>query len=473
MFIMHALDNILVREAQILVKLLESTEWDTASVNVLYLKNSYVDPPRGRKKRKIEARLFHIVDATSNGKSESKELENYGQINIGSTINLAKIFEDVAAKFPSQRVMLFTWDHGSGFGVFEADPESSSISGELSITEIETLIRNTEGVRKPRFLITNNKIAQLKQSSTGDLTASPTHEPNAIRLYPEVNTYLQDSEVRESTDILTNEELSRAIISGFKGQKVDILVMVNCFMQMVETGYSLKNCVDYLVACETGFWAYGFDYQSIFLQLNQDPDTDTKFIGKLFVDTIENTYRRINELKLLNSVVVSTCNLKYADLVSDYINEFVRLVNSNIQRYYPLIKKARKKVPEISSLIFKRKSDIFAPFPIFIVDIMYLLFLLSNENDEIKRVFQTISNDAVYNKYIVARRIGSDFETDNMNVEEINGFSIYFPQFKKDAIGKEYYRYFYKHNAKFEIEFSKKTLWSQFLSVYLNLGELQ
>lgn len=472
LFIMHAIDSELTKHVNVLINILETMRWNSEESNVLYLKNAYSRREAGRKKRKIEAKLFQIVPAIEKDKFHSSELKNYGQINIGSTINLTAIFSEIHEQFPSERIMLYTWDHGSGFGVWEADPISVNAIKFNTLNELESFILNTESDEQPaRFKVINNDIVNMEneafrkkdqQKEGRDLF--PEDFKN-ISFFGKVDRYIELAEVKEETDILTNEELAESIKQGFKGQKVDILIMVNCFMQMTETGFSLKDCVNYLVACETAFWAYGFDYASIFNRIITRPDSNSEDITKLFIETVENTYRRINKLQYLDDVVVSACDLSYAESLADAVNDMVKIINSDTATYYPLIKKARKDSTEISSLIFK-KGEIPLPYPLFIIDLLYFVSLLADKNHKMKRLLKKLFDEVVNNKYIIARRVGSDFEMADINIEKVNGFSIYFPQNKKD-IDRDYYRYFYKHNARFEIAFSRKTLWSQFIPVYL------
>jgi len=469
---MHAIDSELTKHVNVLINILETMLWNVHECNVLYLKNAYSPRETGRKKRKIEAKLFQIVPAGGGNSFYSNELKNYGQINIGSKINLTAIFSEIHQQFPSERIMLYTWDHGSGFGVWEADPIFDNTMKFNVLNELENFILNATSEDHPvRFKVTNNDIANMenvvllkkdRQKEGRDLFSEDFKN---VGFFGKVDRYIELADVKEETDILTNDELAESIKVGFKGQKVDLLIMVNCFMQMTETGFSFKDCVNYLVACETAFWAYGFDYASVFNKVIARPDSDSRDLAKLFIETIENTYRRINKLQYLDDVVVSACDLSYAKSLADAVNDMVRIINTDTATYYPLIKKARKSSTEISSLIFE-KGEIPLPYPLFIIDLLYFISLLADRDHKMKQLLKKLFEEVINNKYIIARRVGNDFEMADINIERINGFSIYFPKNKKD-IDRDYYRYFYKHNAKFEIAFSKKTLWSQFIPVYL------
>ncbi|MDB5210479.1 MAG: hypothetical protein JWQ30_1306 [Sediminibacterium sp.] len=52
-------------------------------------------------------------------------------------------------------------------------------------------------------------------------------------------------------DMLTIRQIKAAISAPGSLQKVDVMVMNNCFLQFFDTGYELRACVDYLVGFET------------------------------------------------------------------------------------------------------------------------------------------------------------------------------------------------------------------------------
>src|SRR5688572_23593824 len=105
-FIIHALDKELIHHATILIKILEGINWNLEDINILYLKNTYKDPLEHWRRRKIEAKLFEISITDTGEVYTSNELKNYGQINIGRTVNLDGIFADVFEKYKSERTML-------------------------------------------------------------------------------------------------------------------------------------------------------------------------------------------------------------------------------------------------------------------------------------------------------------------------------------------------------------------------------
>lgn len=72
-----------------------------------------------------------------------------------------------------------------------------------------------------------------------------------------------------SIRMFTAEQLA-ATISGSLG-KVDVLIVVSCYTQLLETGYTLKEVADLFIAPQTTMTYYGIHYAKLFSLLEQYP----------------------------------------------------------------------------------------------------------------------------------------------------------------------------------------------------------
>ncbi|HEX6169741.1 MAG TPA: clostripain-related cysteine peptidase, partial [Chitinophagaceae bacterium] len=133
--------------------------------------------------------------------------------------SMTLVFYKIYKMYDSDRRLLFTWDHGSIFGIF----------------------RETVG-----YSITQN---------------ISYHKP-WNKFQPQKNI----------GDILTSDELADAIQSGFNGKKIDILIMMNCYMQNIHTQYSLQKSVELLIAPESIISMPGYDYRAILSGIINNPD---------------------------------------------------------------------------------------------------------------------------------------------------------------------------------------------------------
>jgi hypothetical protein len=76
---------------------------------------------------KIQVTLKEIKRNATTGEVNLEESREFGAIDIGDDRELKKIFSSLRADHPSERFLLFSWDHGSGFGIFNTDPTERAL----------------------------------------------------------------------------------------------------------------------------------------------------------------------------------------------------------------------------------------------------------------------------------------------------------------------------------------------------------
>src|SRR5215831_3571463 len=226
LFIVHAADDqSRFYSEQLFTRLLQANSSPDVRVFVLRSTYDYADNTRthahlfeivseyGRPKiKRVYPDGFNPLDLSKDNLAK-KSFGSMGEnINLGDPsvlqiiLNRVRDFVGTDDKGNYPKVMLFTWDHGCAFGIF--DPIQYEI---------------------------------------------PTARP--IKSFP-------------GTDMLMIRELANAIKHSLV--KVDILVMMNCWMQSIETNDQLKDCVEVLVAPETSIDWLGYDYISIINTLIDD-----------------------------------------------------------------------------------------------------------------------------------------------------------------------------------------------------------
>lgn len=212
--------------------------------------------------------------------TDPKDIKEYFQMNI-------------LQKNPADRYILFTWDHGDGFGIFEV-------------------------------------IGKVRSSN------------------------------EERNPILSMEELNSAISGAWEGEKVDLMIMMNCYMQLVDTVYALRNNVDYLIAPQTFMGFKDYDYKQIFNFLSSDPDLATDSLGESIVDIFWK-----NKENITNDVSISMCRLKRIDgivahlgLLAHSLRERVNLVGiDNLKEIFNEAHLVDKNFIDLKSLLHQLKTD--------------------------------------------------------------------------------------------------------------------
>lgn len=110
-------------------------------------------------------------------------------------------------RFPSEKTLLFIWGHGAIFGICK---------------KLNNARFRVEGVPAPSNVSIHNV-----------------------------------------EDMLTNEELGNAIHCAMRGVKLNVLIMINCYMQNIITQYALEKAVEYFIAPQSFMGLPGYNYAAI------------------------------------------------------------------------------------------------------------------------------------------------------------------------------------------------------------------
>lgn len=435
LFIVHGLGDGLQEQSRVLTNLLGFGNWSLKYTNLLYLK-SEIDHSNGKSITAVLNKVSSSRERRRGGPDVVVE-EKFPQINIGNKHHLTDVFAYVTKNFPSEKLMLVVFDHGAGFGMFDATPDPDQPDVNAHINEIDEKLKRNEGKRLQRHIIPpvaagyyNTK----KQRGKERLGASKRKKAH--------------------TDMLTMEELSASIQAGFN-RKVDVMIMVNCNMQMIETGYSLRENVDYLVGSESLFWVYGINYREVLWQLDNLYRLKPASIAALCIKSLRSRYERIDKLQNLNDVSFSAIDLKKMIPVYEKLDELAAILIEDIKNTRTKLKainKARRAGVDLSQFnLTKAEKDGYEP--LFFYDLLWFLKNIGDHDERVKEI------DSLFKKAILNRHVGSDFKK-NGN-ELVSGLSVYLPLTKED-FEMQYFDLFYKKKAKFRIDFAD-TKWGELL----------
>lgn len=183
--------------------------------------------------------------------------------DITDPYDIEKYFKDhILRTRQASHYLLFTWDHGKGYGIFEDTSDQ------------------TDGMK--------------------------------IIHQPEVK-------------ILTMEELKNAISCAFGKRKIDLVVMMNCLMQMVDTGYALRNNAKYLVAPQTDIDFRGYNYSYIFQAILDKPNIKPRKLAKLAVRSFSSKVYINRELgnNIKSKTAIFAVDLRHYTTFGKHIDQLV------------------------------------------------------------------------------------------------------------------------------------------------------
>lgn len=161
--------------------------------------------------------------------------------------------KDILEPFRANKYFMFTWDHGNGFGIFRQPDDAAVIIEKIALR----------------------------------------------------------------SRILTMDELADAILWAMGIKKIDLVVMMNCHMQVFDTIYAFRNNVRYIIAPQSAIPVSGYNYKAIFSKLSQAPNINASALAACVIES----YGQENQSALVTNVSLSACNLKYSNLMTSLLDK--------------------------------------------------------------------------------------------------------------------------------------------------------
>lgn len=198
---------------------------------------------------------------------ENKNLDFY------DTKTLTNFFQEYVLPISlSDKHILITWGHGAGLGFF-------------SLKVAENKFRNW--VDK----FDSNLKFPLKQIKTlaffqANLSLAIPHKPTAINKI--LDTQHLDFEIAGNDffiKLISAQQLAEILNKSFGKKKIEVMLCINCYMQMLETGYTLKDQVECFIAPQTTMNISGINYEKLFAMLTYNPcSTNADIAENIFVN---------------------------------------------------------------------------------------------------------------------------------------------------------------------------------------------
>jgi hypothetical protein len=395
-------------------------------------------------------------------------------VDIGDDKLLGGIFSMIRKTYPSERLLLFTWDHGSGFGIFNNNPNDVERNRRFQ-EEIDAAdpyaVKNYRGFQAEEIDAADILIDYHSGKRSLPLQGRRSFSNEAYHLQVITNENLKEvyssrdvrkfepgKKSRLQTSMLTNDELRNVIKSNSEGDKVDLLVMMNCMMQMIETGYALQDAADYLVAPETCiFWA-GYDYISIINKLCSQPDIETEAIGKYTLDTIPAYYNATPFRREFNDLVVSLVKPGKSHSLTKKLDVISSEFCAQLPGLFHHLKNVRMHCEDLSQ---KYVSGL----PYYYIDLMNFLTLACSENNNLRSGLEAVRTAS--KEYVVHLLKGENYNDNNSaGTDKINGYTIFFPPTAEDGEKDFYYKCFYKEEPN-QTSFAGNAAWNVFLENYI------
>ena len=254
--------------------------------------------------------------------TRSDSLQSFSEeSNMGAPETLASFVSWAKKDFPAQRYMLVIWSHGDGWRRpfteethFE-NPRTAATAYQNTVTKAEELLKKGE--------LSDAKLASLNLLLTS--------------LEPQVRTISED-ETNHSDRLYVREiQDSLEAVFGTRGG-LDVIGFDACLMQMIETGYAMRNVAGVMVGSEELEPSEGWRYDGWLKSLVNNPDMDASAIARTMVEAYQDTYEVTDPTTTLSAISLSDGGL---DRLSTAVSLLAKELIINLDTELPAIKEAR------------------------------------------------------------------------------------------------------------------------------------
>lgn len=363
------------------------------------------------------------------------------------------IFSYVFKTFPSEKKILVTWTHGKGFGLDlrRADElEINSLNVQSSGTVVE--IKNT-------IQFVNKNLLDKKKLYSGEFKCGKEQKNEMLPIESDVVSPCRKA------NVVWMQEIHDVLTQALPGDlMIDILLMVNCNMQMADNGFILKNKVKYLVAPQSVFPYYGYNYLRLFNLLRRHPNIPNKLlVRKITEDYILKYSTELAEgIDIVSESTVFCNKLKYYDELSTLIN--------NLSDYLKL----RIEEPEFLSMFIKirkeRINDV-SKLGLGLVDLGLLIECLADTPSPFQYQFKVFLDryKSIRKRIVKSSFVGEFFTlSDKFDTSRYSqrGISIYFPA-DTDITMETTKSLCAYYDPEVVNKFAQNSTWDDFLQHYL------
>lgn len=368
-----------------------------------------------------------------------------------------KAFQYIYGNFFSERKMLITFSHGAAFGI---DRNSDSIGRALA----------TPGSGASHIYPINHRRYLLNKEDIRHLTGKgwKPEEKNLFRESQNADIFVvrknPDDPVCKALEILWISDLADALDKYLFDSCIDVMLMVNCFMQLFDNGYLLSDKVKFMVAPEGEMWASGYDYEKLLIRLRDTPSISNKALVRKIVKDYESKYTDRGQTGYLRQTTLFANELKYYGIALRGFETFVDRIREEAKRSFGLFRHIREN--EVRSVSGSTSYQL--------VDAGVWITLVAKKFPEMAHMkeFQEWFQ-ALHKKIVAASFVGEDFlraDSTSDSKYGYSGISLYFPANSTQLTEQEvaWCAYF---DRSVSSKFNKRSNWSKFLNVYFRLSQ--
>lgn len=434
------------------------------------------EPAKGRKNGK-QPKVASIANENLLKKNMPVEVASLADEKL-----LKDFFNNWVLKEQSRYHMLITWGHGAGLGYFYYADDGKPKCNTLQKIKFKDAQRSKVKVKDvPRGY--NRRACTCTQFAANVMEdASKINHLRSLQADLNFEDYVRDNiddsdyqEIINRTQLLTPSRLA-GILKGCYKKPINVFIANNCFTNMFEAGYALRDAVEVYAASQSIVPFAGIDYGKLFESLDTTPKQDMSELAFNITDSLLPRYTNGGFAKAFN-VLRPDLNVRDFSLSVNMLKHYedFKQIIDEIAKY--LIEKLDSKE---EGERFAKKIDIarsfcgdFAQGVGFIDFTNFFTELIKSFQDEnpgiLKRLYKKFfflkekTLLSIVNPGSLFRFMPGDFYSQSPQI-----FSIFFPsKFKRSHVVDELIALYGKFMS--ESENWKTWQWPNFLSKYLGV----
>jgi len=405
--------------------------------------------------------LYQLKKNDTNFEYELKRIGKPSGVNIRKPEIIITLFKQIESINSSDHRLLFTWDHGSIFGIFKRDQNFINDLG-LKYQIVKT---------NDSHQLNNMQRWVLKGNQPYDRSWDEVNKDRVPFIAKACDDILRVPTNQLVHDILTNEELASAISKGFDNGMVDILVMMNCCMLNINTEYAIYKfkAAQYLIAPQSEINFPAYNYLEIFKELRLNPDLSPFSLSKYIIQTIPISRSKRDQEFVKNSFCWAILCLDIKQM-----EEIINILKLLIIELRSLLNNDREKICYIQKARYKCYTfDSYSTgLSNYMIDLGTFLFLIRHATAQLYNLycmFMTHFNNLVIDSFVGHKIYEPRFTNyvikDN---PQPSGISIFFP-IDKNYLDVEIFHSFIAENSISRSEFFSDLDWLTFICDFMRL----
>lgn len=129
------------------------------------------------------------------------------------------------------------------------------------------------------------------------------------------------------SNMLTMEGLRFAIANSLGERQIDLMIMMNCYMQLFDTSFALRDHVKYIVAPQTDMGFKDYNYKGILEAIEENPEIEGKELGEKVVQLLDK-----EDSSTTNDISVSTCYAPATKRFVQMLNPVADIIEDKIRK---------------------------------------------------------------------------------------------------------------------------------------------